>query len=199
MQTETPTRGRALPWALILGPWLVFAPLAVGFSYMQLTVVGKPVKWAELLALTALDCSLLAAATYIIYTLNERFPFDRLGWRQPLLIHSATLGIFALCRAAGLAPVYYYFGVHPEMALDVVRWFQVLFAVQFPSFLVIYWLILGVCLAVQYHQKFRERELRASQLEAQLAQAQLHMLKMQLHPHFLFNTLNAISALMHQD
>ncbi len=44
--------------------------------------------------------------------------------------------------------------------------------------------------------EFRERELRASQLETQLAQAQLQMLKMQLHPHFLFNTLNGITGLV---
>ena len=42
-------------------------------------------------------------------------------------------------------------------------------------------------------------ELASSQLEAKLAQTQLQVLKMQLHPHFLFNTLNAISALIHQD
>jgi LytS/YehU family sensor histidine kinase len=49
------------------------------------------------------------------------------------------------------------------------------------------------------YQRFRERELRASQLEAKLAQTQLEVLKMQLHPHFLFNTLHAISTLIHRD
>ncbi len=48
-------------------------------------------------------------------------------------------------------------------------------------------------------EKLRERELTASRLESQAAQAHLQMLKMQLHPHFLFNTLNAVSALMHRD
>jgi sensor histidine kinase YesM len=59
--------------------------------------------------------------------------------------------------------------------------------------------IFGISQAVDYYRKYRERELRASQLQAQLAQTQLQVLKMQLHPHFLFNTLNAISALIHQD
>ena len=45
----------------------------------------------------------------------------------------------------------------------------------------------------------QDRTLKASQLETQLAEAQLQALQRQLHPHFLFNTLNAISALMHRD
>src|SRR4030095_1156198 len=56
--------------------------------------------------------------------------------------------------------------------------------------------ILGIASAVDYYRQFRERQLRASQLEAQLAQAEVQMLKMQLHPHFLFNTLNGITGLV---
>ncbi len=58
---------------------------------------------------------------------------------------------------------------------------------------------LGVATALGYHQRFREREIRASQLEAQLALAQVQALKMQLHPHFLFNTLHAITVLIRED
>ena len=50
-----------------------------------------------------------------------------------------------------------------------------------------------------YYQQAQDRALKASQLETQLAEAQLQALQRQLHPHFLFNTLNAISALMHRD
>ena len=56
--------------------------------------------------------------------------------------------------------------------------------------------ILGIASAVDYYRQFRERQLHASQLEAQLANAELQMLKMQLHPHFLFNTLNGITGLV---
>ena len=53
--------------------------------------------------------------------------------------------------------------------------------------------------AVVYYRVSKDRALRTSQLEARLAQAQLQMLRMQLQPHFLFNTLHSISALMHKD
>ena len=58
--------------------------------------------------------------------------------------------------------------------------------------LLIYWVLVGATHALHYYDRFRERELRATQLEAELAQSQLHRLKMQLQPHFLFNALNAI-------
>lgn len=60
----------------------------------------------------------------------------------------------------------------------------------------VYWAILGVGYAFDYRERYRERESLASQLKAQLAQAQLESLKMQLHPHFLFNTLHTISGLV---
>src|SRR5262249_23218308 len=60
----------------------------------------------------------------------------------------------------------------------------------------------GPVAAVQYADQRRlsqERELRASRLEAELARAQVDALRMQVHPHFLFNTLNTISGLMRED
>jgi len=67
---------------------------------------------------------------------------------------------------------------------------------SFAADLLIYGAVLGVCYAIDYYRKFREREYMATQLEAQLAQAQLDSLRMQLHPHFLFNTLNGIVGLV---
>ncbi|HEX4682701.1 MAG TPA: histidine kinase [Gemmatimonadaceae bacterium] len=64
---------------------------------------------------------------------------------------------------------------------------------------VMYCMFVAVHHAIVYYRVSKDRALRASQLEARLAQAQLQMLRMQLQPHFLFNTLHSISALMHKD
>ena len=65
--------------------------------------------------------------------------------------------------------------------------------------LLTYWVIVAVYFAFDYYRKYHERELSAAELQKQLAQAKLRALQMQLNPHFLFNSLHSISALMHED
>src|SRR5829696_1871864 len=60
-------------------------------------------------------------------------------------------------------------------------------------------MIVAVTHAIDYYQKFHDRELRTKELETRLTRAKLQALQMQLNPHFLFNTLHTISALMHKD
>jgi LytS/YehU family sensor histidine kinase len=59
-----------------------------------------------------------------------------------------------------------------------------------------YGAILTALVAAQSYRKLRDRELESAQLSEKLAQAQLHALRMQIHPHFLFNALNAVNMLI---
>ena len=65
--------------------------------------------------------------------------------------------------------------------------------------LMVYAAIVGVSHAVAYYYETQERKLKEAQLETRLMEAQLKTLQAQLHPHFLFNTLHAISTLVHRD
>ena len=67
------------------------------------------------------------------------------------------------------------------------------------SNLMVYWSLLGLWNSAHYYRKFQEQALAASRLEKSLSQARLDALQMQLQPHFLFNTLHAISTLMQRD
>src|SRR3989442_698220 len=64
---------------------------------------------------------------------------------------------------------------------------------------IIYWLVVFGHFGWHYYQRYRERELQAAELGRELVEARLDALRMQLNPHFLFNTLHAISALIHED
>ncbi len=68
--------------------------------------------------------------------------------------------------------------------------------IELPVHLFIYWAILGGTLFFLYYRRMRERELAATRLSAQLADARMQALRMQLNPHFLFNALNSIAMLV---
>src|SRR5262249_21844336 len=128
--------------------------------------------------------------------LSRRFPFSAL--RRALPAH--LLAIVVLCLAhTGIAlwlPRVVVDGGGGPLGPPLIVRLTFSWTRDLPFCALFYGLALGVSSALDYYRQFRERELRASQLEAQLAQAQLQMLKMQLHPHFLFNTLNGITALV---
>ena len=67
---------------------------------------------------------------------------------------------------------------------------------ELPVHLFLYWAVLGGTLLFQYHRRMRDRDLAAAQLNAQLADARMQALRMQLNPHFLFNALNSIAMLV---
>jgi sensor histidine kinase YesM len=127
--------------------------------------------------------------------LARRFTFDRHSWKKALAVHlPASVGLTSLgaMLVVYLVPfVTWSSEPHvPFLAHSVSRLFM-----DFQR----YWYVLLITQAIAYYGKYRERELRSSQLEAQLVTAQLEMLKIQLEPHFLFNTLNSIAALARND
>jgi LytS/YehU family sensor histidine kinase len=77
--------------------------------------------------------------------------------------------------------------------------FQELFFLNFDWEMMTYWALVGVSYAHDYYRESQHQRVAAAQLQARLAEARLQALQSQLHPHFLFNTLHTISALMHRD
>ncbi len=98
-----------------------------------------------------------------------------------LLVH---LAIFWNLCGPGRAPVSTFGG-----------FLRMQFAYSYHFALLLYWVILVVLRGIESQRRLRDERLRSTQLESQLALAQLRTLRVQLQPHFLFNTLNAISAL----
>ncbi|MBI4749362.1 MAG: histidine kinase [Acidobacteria bacterium] len=73
------------------------------------------------------------------------------------------------------------------------------YPMEFPNQLLWYSAVVGFIHLFDRYQELRDQELRASRLESQLAQSRLQALQLQLQPHFLFNTLNTISAVLYED
>ncbi|HEV7920476.1 MAG TPA: histidine kinase [Thermoanaerobaculia bacterium] len=127
----------------------------------------------------------------------RRFRFERGTWVFHFVIHSIwaiTLTLAQIVIAEWLLRNF----THARDSMQAKPIAQAVLD-NFQSSLPTYFVILFGYYAFDYYVKFRDRELRASQLETRLTQAQLQALKMQLNPHFLFNTLNTISSLMYTD
>jgi two-component system, LytTR family, sensor kinase len=135
-----------------------------------------------------------------ILAVANRFPLYRGVLSRSLAAHAVIGALFALADIAVRVLINsrlpWYAAAKPVPF--TVR-FQNMFLNGFHSNLLVYWAIVGATQALAYYRKLEERELKAAQLETRLAQAQLQVLKIQLQPHFLFNTLHAISALVQKD
>lgn len=137
--------------------------------------------------------------TLNIVWLARRYSLVGAAWKRSLLVHIPAFLIFSAVHSA--ATTYIILAVMPFDSMGTSPtdfWPRFLSRMKgaFGTDLLVYAAVIGVCYAIDYYRKYREREFLASQLEAQLAQAQLDSLRMQLHPHFLFNTLNGIVGLV---
>jgi two-component system, LytTR family, sensor kinase len=189
---------RWVSWGVLFACWTLYGVFFAAQATVQQVYMGRAVTWSNNFAAWLICGYLWAALTPPILYLSRRFPIERRNWPRRALFHFACslvmvailLGVYVLAaKLAGL----------PIAQRPLGSAFLALVILEYHFSLLIYWVILGIDHALRYYRKYRERELQASQLETRLAQAQLQVLKMQLHPHFLFNTLHAISTLMHKD
>jgi two-component system, LytTR family, sensor kinase len=193
--------GRWPLWGLAL-----LAALAVGLLealqlYIGTHVHGRPLTWTRSMSSTIPSWIVLALLVPAVIALARRFPLDGGQWRRNLPLHLFGAVCFFVVHI-GLASLISDYVLHRAFPLAFLPNLFRLFSLYFVVELCFYFGIIGIWYASEYHGKYRDREraaaqleLRASRLEASLAQANLQALRMQLHPHFLFNTLNAVSVL----
>jgi two-component system LytT family sensor kinase len=181
-------------WGALLLFWLALGLFSAGVPFIQFRQVRRPVPpsassdllWRMFASQLAIWVAWLGIVPVVIW-LRRRFPLSNLIVALP--VHLAAIAVLCLGHAllaAWLSPM-----GPPLMIRAGYMWMR-----DLPFCTLFYGLTFGLISALDFYRQFRERELRASQLEAQLAQAELQMLKMQLHPHFLFNTLNGITGLV---
>ena len=181
----------AVAWTLI---GLYFATQA----YYNPAYEPGSMSWSRALIINFTYYYLWGLSTPLVIWLGRRFRFDTGKWGRALFAH-AIAGILITAAQIFVAELLLAWIALPMRSGSFLDRIAFSFGVNFQSSLPTYWLILFAWYAFDYYAKFRDRELRAAQLETQLSRAQLQALKMQLNPHFLFNTLNSISSLMYTD
>ena len=184
--------------ALIIIGWTLFGLFLTSQTALMFNRRNIQVRTTRILLSEMSFAFFWAALTPLVLFLARKFPIERQQWRKSLLVHfaaSALLG-FATRMVRDIAFILLVSDYSSDFSL-----MKLLLSVYyfFDYGAMMYWLILLIVYAVDYYRRNRENELKATRLEAQLAQAQLQALKMQLQPHFLFNTLHSVSALVHKD
>ena len=197
LQSSFDPRGARLPALnrplfVVLGLLLalLFAFLEAAQSYLRAVMQGRLFSWRQGL-LDALPAWMaLALLAPLVIALAHAVRLDRGHKTLAIAIHLAGAAIFSLAHqsAAALALAWRFDG---QLTLYLTKMFGAYLALD----VVIYGAIVGACYAIDFRRQLRQREMAASQMQASLSQARLQALRAQLNPHFLFNTLNAISVL----
>ncbi len=168
--------------------WQFTASLGHGTTY-----------WRRLVILNTTYWYLWALFTPAIIWLSQHFRFERQGLWRAVLVHLPSVVLFSLTHILTMSGVQWWFARAQGRPFAWWPEAQKSVLLNFDWEMMTYWTIVGLSHAVLYYRESKDRALRTSQLETRLVEAQLKTLQQQLHPHFLFNTLHAISALMHRD
>ena len=186
--------------AVLVGLWTLPGILVGSQLYFHDRVQGLnvyPHQWPRYVVWQLVGWYFWVPITPFILLLGRRIPVGPGRRWTGVLVHvvaaAAMTFFFAVWNTLFARPI------APREAVSELdpRYFFESFVLQrFHTSLLTYLVILGTAYGIDFYRQHRQRELLASQLQTQLAQAQLEALKMQLHPHFLFNTLNSISMLV---
>ena len=190
---NTPSR-RLKTMAVALGFWTLLAvsyALSAGLSGLS---EGETPNWGRLLTWYLLSFWLWMLLVPLLAWLGRRTA--GMGWGRFCLVHvPASVGIALLQVVVRVGVFWAIWRVDITTAHSFGEYLQREFVFNFYFAQLTYWVILAVLRGMDSKRHLRDERVRSARLETQLAQSQLQAMRMQLQPHFLFNTLNAISAL----
>lgn len=179
----------------------VLTLVAASQSYFTGVMEGRPPAAWRAVVPAFVTWFFWVAISPAMFVLVRRVPLRRERWGRAVLVHGAIA--VALAFAHGALVVLVNRAVYLPTAEQPVPpfsyWYGRFMLFQFQVELFTYLGVLGIVFAVDYYLRYRRSQVRAADLTAQLSSAHLAALKAQLHPHFLFNTLNAITVLIRDD
>jgi two-component system, LytTR family, sensor kinase len=188
--------------ALLFVGWTLVSIIFAGISYAA--AIGENNKefgFVSALRLNLVQFYVWAILAPFVFRFSQRFPIELrpLNARNLLLYFPALISFAGIHQVLHLAVLWSITPRWRQKYPALIDCYRAYFAFGFYTDLIIALLIVIAVHALLYYQSFRASELAQSSLKTQLAQAQLRALKMQLHPHFLFNTLHSISSLVLED
>ncbi len=196
---RTLTQRAWLRWVLIFLFWTLVGLAFATQLFLTYSKLGNPVSWRFALSRSLADWYCVALLSLPALWLARHSRIEGESWHWRVILHLAGSGAFSLLWMVLRAGLEAAQTRQSDAPLSFQWAFQHALVEKFFFNVLIYWAIVSVSHAFHFYQRYHERELRTAELERGLTQAKLEALRMQLNPHFLFNTLNAISALIHKN
>jgi two-component system, LytTR family, sensor kinase len=189
------SRRRVPRWLLVVGFWTLIV-----LAYSTRTEIRSPsytwvnISWISSVKLAMAQWYSWGLLSLVIYWVNRRLPFRSDALLVRLLVHVPLSFVFGVA--------FTYLNVALTELLDApvenvwvgATVFETATRVVYRLGSFVYWAIVAICVALDYQSDLKDKEIRSAELERLLAEARLATLRTQLDPHFLFNTLNSISA-----
>ena len=203
----------AMIWAVSFGVWTFVSLAATATVYEMYHLINSGAHLWRIAGLQFSTILTYAPLTPFALAFVVRYPIQRENWVRRSLLHLAAGLAFTLAHIALKAATPYGYWDPQQQGWASALWNSHLHTLRDPWIVFksmffasvvddvtgAYLPIALIAHIVSYYRRMQERETRTTQLEAQLTKAHLHALKSQLQPHFLFNTLHSISALMLTD
>jgi two-component system LytT family sensor kinase len=181
-----------LPWVAGVAIWTALPLLFATQTAIWLSYRNEPVVWSDLLTYRIADWYTCGLFVPLLIWITRRWPVDLQHLATRLPAHVLFLIAISAAKIAVFEPVRGLVGVRQLGLTSALIGGLITEIVAFGA-------TAAAIHALEFYRRYRERELQAQQLQARLTDAQLRALRAQLNPHFLFNTLNAVTTLLHRD
>lgn len=185
-------------WLAYAGAWLALGLWQGVNTIVGLRNAGRPIAAWQPLSWELSSIAVIAVLALAVSRFEQRFPLSGPGWPRRLPVHVPAALAFSLAHTLAMVGlrkvVYAWYGTR----YDFGDWRLGLFY-EFQKDLITYALIVGACIGWRLWHERRAHELALVRLERDLGAARLAQLTAQVEPHFMFNTLNAISNRMHEN
>lgn len=179
---------------LYFGAWTVLALLAASQTMIMYAYAGNGVVNRTAVLKVTLPLWLIwSVLALLVVWASRRWPIAPGVWKRRVALHVALNLVFAVLVIALYRQARALLGLPSQRPFG----FELITGLQ--TQVLTYWIVVGLDHVVAYYRRARDREVKAAELSAELSAARLDALRMQLHPHFLFNTMHAISSAIRED